>query len=57
MALNKIKNGSGKTKYEATAIIQIMKHKGLQYSNCNYEDLRSTDEAELTEMTDYMWRQ
>lgn len=55
--MNKIKNGSGKTKYEATAIIQIMKHKGLQYSNCNYEDLRSTDEAELTEMTDYMWRQ
>lgn len=49
MALNMIKNGSGKTKFEVTAIIQIRENKDLKQNIYNCEDLRYIDEAELIE--------
>lgn len=57
VALNKIKSEHGETKFEATAIIQITKNKGLKQSSCKCEDLRYTDEAELIEITNYIWGQ
>lgn len=44
-----IKNGSGKTKFEDIAIIQIRKNKDLKQNIYNCEDLRYIDEAKLIE--------
>lgn len=49
VALNMIKNGSGKTKFEDIAIIQIRKNKDLKQNIYNCEDLRYIDEAKLIE--------
>lgn len=44
-----IKNGSGKTKFEDIAIIQIRKNKDVKQNIYNCEDLRYIDEAKLIE--------